>query len=68
MTLSKKQIYDRNTWIFVRTKGTYRPDSIKSYLRSMNEFFDISMLKGSELHLSLISNEKIQFTAEKMSK
>lgn len=34
----------------------------------MNEFFDILMLTGSELHLSLISNEKIQFTAEKMSK
>ena len=51
---------------FCNNKG-YKPDSIQKYLRSLSEFYDFLMLRRSELHLSLISNEKILLLQKKLA-
>ena len=51
---------------FCHNRG-YKPDSIRKYLRSLSEFYDLLMLRRSELHLSLISNEKILLLQKKLA-
>ena len=51
---------------FCNNKG-YKPDSVRKYLRSLSEFYDFLMLRRSELHLSLISNEKILLLQKKLA-
>ena len=58
----------RDVKLGVFNERGYKPDSIRKYLRSLNEFYTFLVLRRSEISLHYLSNEEIVLLQKNVTK
>ena len=58
----------RDVYLGICNEKGYKPDSIRKYLRSLNEFYTFLVLRRSEISLHYLSNEEIVLLQKNVTK
>ena len=58
----------RDVYLEVCNEKGYKPDSIRKYLRSLNEFYPFLVIRRSEISLHYLSNEEIVLLQKNVTK
>ena len=58
----------RDVYLEVCNEKGYKPDSVRKYLRSLNEFYTFLVIRRSEISLHYLSNEEIVLLQKNVTK